>query len=409
MSMDYGRSLLECDSTRLGSNRNACVNRDSGPDANAIRLIWAACFWPGLLSVCFLLIGFHSVFSFADDEPVVKEIDEIRKDTGTPGLTYATVRNGQVVLSGATGLRKMGSESPILVGDKMHLGSCTKAMTAALVATLVEEEKLTWNATLGELFPEQREQMHEDYRVVTLDLVLRHRGGLPANLNWSRLEGKTDTEKRWDVLRRVTSKPPIGPPGESYLYSNVGYAIAGLVAENITGKPWQELMGTRIFEPLKMDSAGFGIPGKKNTVDQPWGHRKVLFFRETPSQTDNPSPLGPAGTVHATVEDWGKFATIFTDKGRKDNPILTTGQIEHLTTLSEPTHDYALGWLVDEKAEQAVELAHSGSNTLWYCTVRVIPGRNLVLLVATNSGTAGAKSCQRVIAAQLKAASAGVR
>jgi CubicO group peptidase (beta-lactamase class C family) len=170
------------------------------------------------LSVCFLLIGFHSVFSFADDEPVVKEIDEIRKDTGTPGLTYATVRNGQVVLSGATGLRKMGSESPILVGDKMHLGSCTKAMTAALVATLVEEEKLTWNATLGELFPEQREQMHEDYRVVTLDLVLRHRGGLPANLNWSRLEGKTDTEKRWDVLRRVTSKPPIGPPGESYLY-----------------------------------------------------------------------------------------------------------------------------------------------------------------------------------------------
>jgi CubicO group peptidase (beta-lactamase class C family) len=44
------------------------------------------------------------------------------------------------------------------------------------------------------------------------------------------------------------------------------------MAEQLTGKPWEELIQSRLFQPLKMTSVGFGFPGTKDQVDQPWGH-----------------------------------------------------------------------------------------------------------------------------------------
>jgi CubicO group peptidase (beta-lactamase class C family) len=57
-----------------------------------------------------------------------------------------------------------------------------------------------------------------------------------------------------------------------YYYSNIGYAIAGFMAERITGQTWETQMKSKIFEPLGMSSAGFGPPGGNNQIDQPWGH-----------------------------------------------------------------------------------------------------------------------------------------
>src|SRR4029079_19319436 len=63
--------------------------------------------------------------------------------------------------------------------DRFHLGSCTKAMTATLVAMLVEEGKLNWTTTLGELFADTVKPMHPGWEKVTLRQVLAHRASLP--------------------------------------------------------------------------------------------------------------------------------------------------------------------------------------------------------------------------------------
>ena len=67
---------------------------------------------------------------------------------------------------------------------------------------------------------------------------------------------------------------PSARPGTS-IYSNVGYALAGLMAEQVTGHSWEDLMRKRVFEPLGMLSAGFGPPGHAGRVDQPWGHQPI--------------------------------------------------------------------------------------------------------------------------------------
>src|SRR5690348_1702311 len=94
------------------------------------------------------------------------------------GIAAAVLRGERIIAQGAAGVRKRGSAEHITLDDRFHLGSCTKAMTATLVAMLVEEGKLNWSTTLGELFAGTVKPLHPAWEKVTVRQVLAHRSGL---------------------------------------------------------------------------------------------------------------------------------------------------------------------------------------------------------------------------------------
>src|SRR5580765_133094 len=94
------------------------------------------------------------------------------------GMAAAVLRGQCIIAQGAAGVRKRGTAERITLDDQFRLGSCTKAMTATLVAMLVEEGKLDWTSTLGELFADTVKPMHRAWEKVTLRQVLSHRAGL---------------------------------------------------------------------------------------------------------------------------------------------------------------------------------------------------------------------------------------
>src|SRR5678816_3095490 len=94
------------------------------------------------------------------------------------GLAAAVLRGERINAQGAAGVRKRGTAERITLNDRFHLGSCTKAMTATLVAMLVEDGKLNWTTTLRELFGDTLTPMHPAWEKVTLRQVLAHRAGL---------------------------------------------------------------------------------------------------------------------------------------------------------------------------------------------------------------------------------------
>src|ERR1022692_1548339 len=94
------------------------------------------------------------------------------------GMVVAVLRGERIIAQGAAGVRKRGAAERITLDDRFHLGSCTKAMTATLVAMLVEEGKLNWTTTLGELFADTVKPIHPAWEKVTLRQVLQHRAGL---------------------------------------------------------------------------------------------------------------------------------------------------------------------------------------------------------------------------------------
>ena len=94
------------------------------------------------------------------------------------GMAAAVLRGERIIAQGAAGVRKRGTAERITLDDRFHLGSCGKAMTATLVAMLVEEGKLNWTTTLGEIFADTVKPMHPAWEKVTLRQVLAHRSGL---------------------------------------------------------------------------------------------------------------------------------------------------------------------------------------------------------------------------------------
>src|SRR5262245_15271752 len=81
-------------------------------------------------------------------------IEPIRQSHHLPSLGAAIITENGLVASGVTGVRKVDATVSVTIDDLWHLGSDTKAMTAVVIATLVERGKLTWDTTIGDVFPE---------------------------------------------------------------------------------------------------------------------------------------------------------------------------------------------------------------------------------------------------------------
>lgn len=319
------------------------------------------------------------------DRRLADVLAPVRDDHRLPGLIGAILVGGRLASIGAVGLRKIGSDEPLRVTDQVHIGSCTKPMTATLLGMLVDQGKLTWGTTLAQVFPEQAKAMHPDCRSITLSHLLTHRAGLPHDVRWGRLPGRTPTEQRLSILTSLLTEPPLHPPGKQYEYSNVGYALAGLIAETIADRSWEDQLRERLFEPLEMTSAGFGFPGHRGSVEQPWGHRSV-GGRVEPVQGDNAPSMGPAGTVHCTMADWGRFAALHMAAARGRARLLKASTFRALHT-PPPGFEYAGGWLVCQRTwAGGTAYSHNGSNTMWYATVWLAPSINRVFLAATNQG-----------------------
>ncbi len=323
----------------------------------------------------------------------------IRQKHDVPALGAAVLVDGTLVALGVDGVRKIDDAAKVTVDDRWHLGSCTKAMTATLLARYVEQGKLQWTTTVAEALPDLRPGMHERSRSITVQQLLAHRAGLPGGPPgdlWRRLWEWQGTlrEARTETATAMLRVEPRTEPGATYLYSNAGYMVAGSIAERLGDAAWEELLQRELWAPLGITSGGFGIPGDKDAVVQPFGHRRTLARRVAVFE-DNPPALGPAGTAHMTLRDWAKFARLHLGlPGPDGKPLLAEATLAAMRT--PPGGEYALGWNVTKRGwAQGPILTHTGSNTMWFCVAWLAPDAKFGVLVACNQGDAAA-ACDAV-------------
>src|SRR5205085_2833880 len=115
-----------------------------------------------------------------------------RSNRHLPGIAAIVIRSDTVVGIAAAGVRRRGDSTPLASDDMFHLGSNTKAITATMVARLVEAGKLSWTTTPLELFPELNATINPAYKQVTLEQLLTHHVGIPPLTkarSWPKLGG----------------------------------------------------------------------------------------------------------------------------------------------------------------------------------------------------------------------------
>ena len=333
-------------------------------------------------------------------------LEAIRKKQVLPALAVVVVKGGKICDRAAVGVRKFGDPTPVTTNDLFHIGSCTKSMTATLAGMFVQEGKLRWDTTIATVLPELKGTMNPQYAAVTLEQLLTHRGGVPGSpppAAWAQAAKQQGaiTQQRSEFIAAVLRQPPQAAPGTKMIYSNQGYTIAGVMLEKITGKDWETLITERLFTPLHMTTASFGVPGTKGRVDQPWGHARK-DGQVKPVQSDNPPAIGPAGTVHCSLDDLARYVMFHLNEG-KGGGLLKADAFRKLHTPPEGG-DYACGWIVTKRGWTGGNaLMHSGSNTMWYLVMWLAPERDFAVITATNIAGPGAeKGCDDVASAMIQ-------
>jgi CubicO group peptidase (beta-lactamase class C family) len=335
-------------------------------------------------------------------------LEPVRAKGKVPALAAAMILDGKLAGVGAVGIRKGGS--PILVKgtDLWHIGSCTKAMTATLIAGFVERKKMQWDMTIGDTLPAAaRAGMHSAYRDVTLEQLLTQRSGLPTQADSKLWEAAwahkgTPMEQRLEFVKGTLAIEPAEEPGKKFIYSNQNYSVAGVMLETVIGQPWESLMRDNLFRALNMTLSGFGVPGTIGQIDQPWGH-KWKSNKLEPQQSDNPPAIAPGGAVHCSIYDFVKFAMLHLNGANGEARLIKAETFQKLHT-PPAGQDYAMGWSrQDREWAKGYTLNHNGSNTLNYAVMWLAPKIKFAAVAATNiGGDSGEKTCDDAMQALIK-------
>jgi len=314
------------------------------------------------------------------------------EEAGGVSAGVLVCRDDRLVAGATVGRRRHNAAARTTLADRWHIGSVTKSVTATMLASLVERGLLGWDTTIAEVFGADRGRFPA-WDGVTLQQLLTHTSGAPANLpltdNLKRpAPGKARIAARERAVFRVMRKPPLSFPGLMYRYSNAGYAIAGALAERLTGRPWEDLVLETVAVPLGLAGAGFGSPpSRRRRPSEPWGHGRLWRWRFAVGH-DNSPLIGPAGTLHLTLGDLVAYGNDHLNGLAGAGRLL---QPDSYRRLHRPLlADYACGWLVQTGLGGMPDAVHwhDGSNTLWYALLALIPARRLVVALAFNDGFA---------------------
>ena len=290
-------------------------------------------------------------------------------------LAHLTVDTTTPALAG---LRQVGSTAKVQAGDAFMIGSTTKAMTAALAGRLVERGALAWTTTLADALPDLAAGMQPAYRTVTLEQLLNHRGGVPAFTGGDDIDriqtylqhypGELPTtlpgRERFFAAWLLAQAPAAGvTPGQSFVYSNAGYALAALMLEATTGRAFTDLFEQELAQPL-----GLAVS---------WTSSNATFLNRPAGHAGAKGQLQPLGLDDADIAGWldvlrasGQGTTLTPDAYatwvrwhlralRGEATPLAGGYLQRIQALK--AGDYGLGWINAEIDGRPV-LFHNGAD-----------------------------------------------
>ncbi|MFY1626039.1 serine hydrolase domain-containing protein [Micromonospora sp. WMMD723] len=246
-----------------------------------------------------------------DPTPVAQAIAGLPDADATSAQVRITTPDG--CWTGATGVRDLRGPTGVPPQARFRVGSVTKAFTAAMVLQLVAEGRIDLDATVQRLLPGL---LPADYPPVSVRQLLDHTSGLPSprvpdDIEWQ-LAHRYDRWTPRQLVRLGLENPREFDPGTRQHYTNMGYIVAGMIIEKVTGHPYATELDRRIARPLGLKDTY--APGDDPRLRGPHAHGYQAVVRDgrtelvdvtTWSQTFTPA----AGNVVSSLTDLDTFLT----------------------------------------------------------------------------------------------------
>jgi CubicO group peptidase (beta-lactamase class C family) len=317
-------------------------------------------------------------------EEKTREVDKLFAPwdkTTSPGAALAIIKDGEIIYKRGYGMAKLEDDLVMTPSKIFDIGSVSKQFTAACVALLALEGKLSLEDDVRQYIPE----LPVYGRPITLRHLLHHTSGLRDYNTLLSLAGfrpDSDCPTVEEALEIICRQKGLNhPPGEEYSYTNTGYFLLGQIVERVSGKSLNQFAQERIFQPL----------GMKNTFFQD-NHHQIIKNRASgyaPEgenfrlEMSNWDEVGD-GNVYTTVEDLYLWDQAFYNYklGRELMDMLhTQGKLNNGQTI-----DYAFG-LVIGTYRGLRTVSHSGSWAGFRASLIRFPEEKFSIICLSNLST----------------------
>lgn len=336
-----------------------------------------------------------------------QKIDSLMEDAlvklNVAGASIAVVKDGQVIHQKGYGIASIITKEKVSEYTNFQIASNTKAFTAAALAILVDEGKITWEDKVKDHIPEFK--MYNEYVTDNFNIVdlLTHRSGLGLGAGDLTFipDGADFTVK--DLFGIFQHFKPVSSFRTEYNYDNLLYIIAGEIIARVSKMSYEEFIQKRIFNPLQMNFSFVGDSNIHNVKNLAAPHstatgelKKIERF--------NIGMIGPAGGIYSNVLDMSKWMLTQLNRGRYGAELNTSlfssassGKMWTIQTvlpnyISEryqtQFNGYGLGWLLNDMRGHLTAM-HTGGLPGMLSQVMLVPDMKLGIVVLTNTESGG--------------------
>ena len=319
-------------------------------------------------------------------------LDQLREQHGVPAASVAVLR-GDGIDAAASGILNLATGVEATADSLFQIGSITKVWTATLVMQLVDEGGIDLDEPVRRYLPNFQVADDAVSEAVTIRHLLTHTSGIDG-------DHFADTGRGDGALRRYVETcaelPQVHPLGATMSYCNTGYTVLGRVLEVVTDTVWDDLLRTRLIQPLELT----------HTVTLP---EDVLRFRaaighiQPPEQELRPAPAwglprtaGPAGAICSTATELLAFAGLHLRDGlgpdgkrllsEEAARAMREPQVEVPTGgIGESEAHWGLGWSVYTWSGRTL-VGHDGGTIGQAAFLRVVPDSGAAVALLTNGG-----------------------
>ncbi len=334
------------------------------------------------------------------------DVKRVLQTFDVPGIAIAIVKDGKVVATRGFGVRHLGQPAPVDGKTVFEIASNSKAFTAAALAMLVDEGKLSWDDPVTKHLPSF--QMYDGYvtHEMTVRDLLTHRSGLglgAGDLMW----WPTTTFTSDEIIHNLRYIKPTTSFRNSYAYDNLLYIVAGKIIADKAGKSWGETIRARILTPLGMTGTTTSVADSMGNPNFSSAHSKIDGKIAAVKHMPVANAVGAVG-INTNAEDIARWMTVLLEGGKiadgvdaaHEKRLFSATQGREMWTAQTPMRigepkpamaatkpnflAYGLGFqLRDYRGKKIV--VHGGALQGFYSTVLMVPEAKLGIAILTNA------------------------
>ena len=310
---------------------------------------------------------------------------------GIPSASIGVLHHGEVT-EFATGLRNVETREPATTGTVYQCGSMTKTWTALAFMHLVDEGKVDLDEPVRTYLPGFAVADPETSAKLTPRHLLLHTNGIE--------EAYGDPGEDDDVCERmvenIAGTPQVFPLGHTHGYSAaLGYAILARILEVHDGKPWDDVMRERLFDPMGLNRTNTRHEQVDETLAAKGHLIRSLVEGPIVTPVDHlPRAFGPSGNLTSTTREVLALAHVFLNEGKAPNGyrVISAESLREMQLSRVPVPDpylfgpeWALGLIVCDWHGETV-YATDGSTIGQNARLRILPGSGTAIVMLTNGG-----------------------